>query len=273
MIMELVGNGLNKGSHMYFYTPSQNAKKILYYPIAVGNFYCNKDYAVSRNRYDSVLIIFVLNGSITLEQNGIYTARENEALIVDCYKPHKYYSNGEAHTLWVHFDGNNSREWLKETGLQKIRCNSKIADYILRIIDYVKNNGSEYDISSTLYSVNCKLSKPEGNIHNERIEQINRAKEYIESNFDRQIKVDDIAKSVNLSSSYFSKIFKEATNISPYDYMLSVRLERSKELLHKTDYSISEIAYKTGFNSDANFIYFFKKQTGISPLKFRKINF
>lgn len=271
--MELKGNGLKKGSHMYFYTPSQNAKKLLYYPIAVGNFLCNNDYAVSRDRYDSILIIFVLSGSITLEQNGIYTAMENEVLIVDCYKPHRYYSNGEAHTLWVHFDGNNSREWLKETALKKIKCNSKISDYILRITDDVKHNGSEYDISSKLYSLLCKISKPEGSMHNERIEQINRAKEYIESNFEQQITVDDIAKSVNLSSSYFSRIFKETTNTSPYDYMLSVRLEKSKELLHKTDFSISQIAYKTGFNSDANFIYFFKKQTGISPLKFRKISF
>ncbi|MGN1328529.1 MAG: helix-turn-helix domain-containing protein [Eubacterium sp.] len=271
--MEHKDIGLSKGSHMYFYTPSQNAKKLLYYPIAVGDFYCNKDYIVSRDRYDSILIIFVLSGSITLEQDGIYTANGNEALIVDCYKPHKYYSNDETHTLWLHFDGNNSREWLKETGLQKIYCSSEIAERILKIINYIKHNGSEYDISSTLYSVICKLSKPKDSIQNERFKQINQSKEYIENNFNSQISVYDIAKSVNMSTSYFSKIFKKGTGLSPYDYLLSVRLEKAKEMLHKTNLSVSQIAYQTGFNSDANFIYFFKKQTGISPLKFRNISF
>lgn len=271
--MEIKGNGINKGSQMYFHTPGQNAKKLLYYPIAAGNFYCNRDYTVKRNRYDSILIILVLSGSITLEQNGIHTANESEALVIDCYRAHKYYSTEESHTLWVHFDGNNSRKWLSETGLQKIRCNSKIAEHILRIIDYIQHNGSEYDISSTLYSVICELSKPETNMQSQRLIQINQAKSYIENNFSTQISVDDISASVNMSTSYFSKIFRESTGVSPYDYLLSVRLEKAKEMLHKTDFPISQIAYQTGFNSDANFIYFFKKQTGISPLKFRNISF
>ncbi|MDE6659385.1 MAG: helix-turn-helix transcriptional regulator, partial [Eubacterium sp.] len=73
--------------------------------------------------------------------------------------------------------------------------------------------------------------------------------------------------------SFFSKVFKETTGFSPYDYLLSVRLDKAKELLQKTDDSIQNIAFKTGFNSTSNFIYFFKKEMGISPLKFRKIRF
>lgn len=271
--MELTGNGLNKGSHMYFCTPSQNAKKLLYYPIAVGNFYCNDKYLVERERYDSILVIYVSEGVITLEQNGIHTAGKKEVLLADCCKPHKYYASVNAHTLWVHFDGNNSREWYNELGINKIKSSAKTAEQILRIIEDVKADASEYDISSRLYSLLCKISKPESNMKNDRLEQITSAKDYIDEHYQEQITVDDIAKSVNLSSSYFSKIFRETTNTSPYDYLLSVRLERSKELLHKTDCSISQIAYKTGFNSDANFICFFKKQTGISPLKFRNIRF
>lgn len=271
--MKLIGNGLNNGSHMYFYTPSQNAKKILYYPIAIGDFYCNNEYKVERKSYDSILAIFVLEGTITLEQNGTHTANENEILFVDCYQPHKYYAKDFAHTLWVHFDGNNSKQWFTELDVQKIKCSPKLSDYIFRIIEDIKTNKSEYDISSMLYSFLCKALNPESNIQNEQFEQINIAKEYIENNFDNQITVNDISKSVNLSASYFSKLFKDSTGSSPYEYLLSVRLEKAKELLHKTDLPISQIAYKTGFNSDANFIYFFKKQSGISPLKFRNISF
>lgn len=271
--MKEFNNGLRSDSRLYFYTPSQNAKKFLYYPIAVGNFYCDSEYTVERNRYDSLLILMVLQGSMTLEQNGTYTAGENEILLVDCYKPHKYYANGFAHTLWVHFDGNNAKEWFTEWGFSKAKGDSKTADSLFRLIEAVKANESEYDISSRLYSLLCRIAKPESNIRNERAELVGTAKEFIEASFDKAVTVDDMAKSVNLSASYFSKIFKDATNLSPYDYLLSVRLEKAKELLHKTDYSVSEIAYRTGFNSDANFISFFKKQTGLSPLKFRSIRF
>lgn len=78
----------------------------------------------------------------------------------------------------------------------------------------------------------CRIANPQSNIQSERFEQINEAKEYIENNFNRQISVDDIAKSVNMSASYFLKVFKEVTSVSPYDYLLSVRLEKAKELLH-----------------------------------------
>ena len=119
----------------------------------------------------------------------------------------------------------------------------------------------------------CDILNPEASIENERLEKINEAKKFIEENYQEALSVEKIAATVNYSVPYFSKIFKEATKLSPYDYLLSVRLEKAKELLHKSDASISQIAFLTGFNSDANFIYFFKKHLGISPLKFRNIIF
>ena len=68
--MELTGNGLNKGSHMYFYHASQNAKKLLYYPIAAGEFYCNGAYCVERDHYDSILAMYIAEGSMTLLQDN-----------------------------------------------------------------------------------------------------------------------------------------------------------------------------------------------------------
>ena len=271
--MIFLGAGVAEHSHLYFYTPSQNAKKLLYYPITAGNFYCNSNYCVERESYNSILAIFVVDGNITVEQNGMHTACKNELLLVDCYKKHKYYTNDFAHTLWVHFDGNNSRIWFDELNTYKIKCPADTAEQMLKIIDNIKLNANEYEISQNLYSFLCNISSPQISLHSDKLSQISLAKKYIVANFENQISVDDIAKSVNMSSSYFSKIFKEATILSPYEYLLSIRLEKAKELLQKTDLSISQIAYKTGFNSDANFIYFFKKQTSVSPLKFRNIDF
>ena len=91
-------------------------------------------------------------------------------------------------------------------------------------------------------------------------------------NYQNPLTVKDVADFVNLSESYFYKLYK-ASRQTPYSFLLKIRLEKAKEFLRLSNDSISEIAYKCGFNSDANFIYFFKRKVGISPLKFRKISF
>lgn len=277
--MELIGNGLDKGSHMYFYTASQSAKELLYYPIAIGDFLCNSDYNVERaTNYNSILVLCVLDGSITLVQDdNKLTAEKDELLIVDCYKPHNYFANMAAHTLWVHFDGNNSRLWfdeIKSRKGQKIKCSRQTADCISNIIKYIKSNQNEYSISKELYSMLCYISSEQDvNYESKRINQIEKAKQFIVSNYNRNISVDEMAENLSISIPYFQKIFKESVGFSPYDYLLSIRLDKAKELLQKTDNSVQNIAFKTGFNSASNFIYFFKKETGISQLKFRNIMF
>lgn len=276
--MELIGNGLKKGSHMYFYTTSQTGKKLLYYPIAAGEFYCNSEYNVQRAHYNNILAIYILDGSIEMIQDDIkLSAQKDELLFIDCYKDHQYFTDSDAHTLWVHFDGNNSRQWfdeIKSQKGQKIKCSRQTAECIFNVIKYIAHNQNEYIISNELYSMLCNISlentakqKGQKNI------QIEAAKKYIILNYNKNVSIYEIANAVHMSVPYFSKIFKEITGFSPYDYLLTIRLDKAKELLKQTGDSIESIAYKTGFNSASNFICFFKKETGISPLKFRNIKF
>ncbi len=72
---------------------------------------------------------------------------------------------------------------------------------------------------------------------------------------------------------YFPVVFKQQTGFSPYDYVLLARLTHAKNYLQKTDLPIAQIAEETGFNSESNFIYFFTKNAGVSPSKFRKLRY
>ena len=84
----------------------------------------------------------------------------------------------------------------------------------------------------------------------------------IEKNYGHLIKCGDIhhvqklADEVHMSKSHFSRVFKQQTGFSPYDYVLISRLNRAKDLLQKTEMSVASIAYETGFNSESNFILF-----------------
>lgn len=278
MAMRLTGNGLFGGSEMFFSTPSQTARQLLFYPTAVGEFHCAADYRVERERYDSFLLLYVVDGFMTLEQDGeTVRAGKNEALFVDCYRPHLYYTGTCAHILWLHFDGVGCRAWYD--GLRS-RCGAKLpggrntAERLRLICRHTASGDSEYGLAQEIYALLCELAgAPETAKQKRNAAQIDAAVAYINDHYPEPLTVNELAKTACLSAPYFTRAFKEATGLSPYDYLLNVRLDRAKELLITTRLSVGEIALHTGFRDTSNFISCFRKKVGISPLKFRHLSF
>ncbi|HHX18632.1 MAG TPA: helix-turn-helix transcriptional regulator, partial [Clostridium sp.] len=101
-------------------------------------------------------------------------------------------------------------------------------------------------------------------------ELIQASVNYINNNYERDISLTDISKYVFLSSSYFTRAFKEEMGVSPINYLLTVRVERAKELLKETDAKISDIALSVGFSNQQRFNDIFKKYTKKTPLQYRK---
>lgn len=101
-------------------------------------------------------------------------------------------------------------------------------------------------------------------------ELIQAAVNFINNNYERDISLTDISKYVFLSTSYFTRAFKEEMGVSPINYLLTVRVERAKELLRETDAKISDIALSVGFSNQQRFNDIFKKYTKKTPLQYRK---
>lgn len=97
-----------------------------------------------------------------------------------------------------------------------------------------------------------------------------KAKRYIENHFDTQIKLKDIADSVHLSEIYFHNIFTESVGISPHQYLIDCRIENAKKLLWNSDIPICEVAEKSGFGCQQYLNKVFKKETGMTPVSYRK---
>jgi len=93
---------------------------------------------------------------------------------------------------------------------------------------------------------------------------------FINNNFERDISLNNISKYVFLSSSYFTRAFKEEMGISPISFLLKVRIERAKELLVDTDHKVSDIALSVGFSNQQRFNEIFKKYSNLTPLQYRK---
>jgi len=101
-------------------------------------------------------------------------------------------------------------------------------------------------------------------------ERIARAIDYIESQFDKELSLSQVASAVCVSAGHLAHIFKASTGMSLFDYLLNFRIDKARHLLRNTDLSISESAFACGFNDSAYFSRAFKKITGQTPRQFRK---
>lgn len=98
---------------------------------------------------------------------------------------------------------------------------------------------------------------------------INQALTYINMHFINDPSLKEVSAVAHYNPSHFSTRFKETVGVSYSDYLTDLKLKYSKRLLVSTELKISEVAFKSGFSSQSNFLRTFKAKIGTSPLKFR----
>ena len=280
--MSNIGPGIKENSEIYFFSPSPKAKKLCYTPVCAGHFYCDGNYHLKRESFDSILLVQVTDGAFIFRgENGeLITAKKNDTVIIDCYAPHEYLAEDKLEFIWVHIDGANCRELCREIissdgNVSRSARQGYIREQMGKILDGVKSASvTEQELSLSIYELLLELLNPSAaknkKLHDDNIQ---RVKEYITEHLGESITVEALSEVANMSVTNFSRVFRQQTGFSPYDYVLSSRLNKAKEYLLRTDMSVTQIAYETGFNSEANFICCFTKSEGISPGKFRKLKF
>lgn len=101
--------------------------------------------------------------------------------------------------------------------------------------------------------------------------QVRQAIDYVQAHLERNLSLAEIAAAINISPTYFSRLFKRATGNSPHQYVIQQRVERAKELLKTTDLVIASIAFQVGFSSQSHLTQHFKRLTGVTPKQISKI--
>ncbi|KIL42365.1 hypothetical protein SD70_02095 [Gordoniibacillus kamchatkensis] len=97
-----------------------------------------------------------------------------------------------------------------------------------------------------------------------------KAIEYIQAHYAEAISLRDVAKTVNMSKNYFSEVFKKVTGQNFVDYLIQLRLNRSKDLLQDSALKVYEVAEMSGFSDVKYFSKLFKKVMQISPTDYRE---
>lgn len=131
--------------------------------------------------------------------------------------------------------------------------------------------GSLYQVIGTVFSNQYYNPAPEQPPRNhKRIIQLKTALEFMESSYNKQITLEEMSGSVDMSPKYFCRFFHEMTHRTPIDYLNYYRIERACYQLMTTDQSITEVAYSSGFNDLSYFIKTFKKYKGTTPKQYLK---
>lgn len=99
--------------------------------------------------------------------------------------------------------------------------------------------------------------------------QLMQVLDYIQAHLQEDIKLVDLAALLKMSQFHFSRQFKQAIGVTPYQYLLQQRIERAKHLLKHSDRSITDIALMCGFNSHSHLSKQFRQLTRMTPKDYR----
>ncbi len=180
------------------------------------------------------------------------------------YGNSKFFVDNDLHSTLVHT--NPEMEFLHFYTLQLIqtRAGSKLYldNLVMDIIAKVLNAVVDYRPKD---KIDSKLKK-------NHLVTIEKAKEYITSNFTSDISLTEIASYSNVSLFHFSRIFKTFTSSSPHQFLLTLRLQHAEMLLRNTTLPAADIAFNSGFNSVEYFTAAFRQKFNASPIQFRQTN-
>jgi AraC family transcriptional regulator len=98
---------------------------------------------------------------------------------------------------------------------------------------------------------------------------LRRVMRYIDEHLTEEIRIDDLARVAGLSHHRFAHNFKRTTGLPPLQYVIHRRVECAKPLLRDTDNTVANLTYELGFGSPSRFAFLFRRETGMTPTRYR----
>lgn len=275
--------GVLPPSDYFVHTASAQATRTFLYPVCLGHFYYSDSYRLYRNTYNSFLIMYMKKGQCQVNFEGqTFTAKEGQIVLLDCYKPHGYYTTVGWEALWIHFDGISSRAYYdliaKNSGcVITLQDNYTFLKYFHQIYDLFHNNDSIKEAVVSKYIV-CLLTEllvscEEPAQSYRKTDAVEETIRYISEHLCENLSLEFLAARASLSPYYFTRVFKKETGFSPHEYLIASRINAAKFLLKTSDISIKEICFSCGFSNESNFCSTFRKWMHMTPSDYRAQTF
>ncbi len=179
----------------------------------------------------------------------------------------------------VHFADLEKNKLIKENCLPVIKSGSCFNDleFLFSILHEQSKNGdpdlveySDHILKAFLIHVHKLVQEQSIRIQDKEKLLGDRIRDYLDTYYAEEINLQSIAENMGISIFHLSRVFKTATGYSPRQYIIRRRIGKAQSELLYTSRSVSEIAYRVGFNNANHFNNTFNKIIGMNPGKYRK---
>ena len=244
--------------------------------------------------HNATELIFVEKGEVLCYINQEkFVLKENDTILINSYTVHYIEYISDANITVIQVDIIKFADMLISKNISYIdefiiKARSKeyyIAngeDELFQIVTKIKNELEReqkcYDkyVKSYLFQLAAFMFRnemllEENHSVKENLNELLPAIEFINQNYNRRLFLDEICSCISYNKYHLCRVFKDMTGGTVFDYINYVRLRNAEELLCSTSKSISEVAFECGFASIQYFSRAFKKSTGYSPGRFKKL--
>jgi len=264
---------------------SFNCDTIEEYPFYIemaGISYCDGTYRIERKNSPIYCFEYILKGQGTVNINGeIFSPVEGDIYILHKGSNHIYFSDKKNPwtKIWFNIRGPLADHLIQAYKLNKIHHvqNFDLKESFYRFLSVAQaSNESPREIFNKAALIFHEIASK---IH-DKIHALGpvydptafKLKEYLDKRTMDHISLNELSRLIQKSTSQTIRIFKKEFGVTPYEYLLSKKIETAKLLLLNTNMQINEIALKLKFADEHYFSNYFKTKTGVSPSKFRHIS-
>lgn len=254
-----------------------------FYCTEAGHFYGRSRFATARTDKESYILFYTVAGAGLIEQDAQQVELPaGSALLLNCRTPQSYCTAPGQESwqhYWVHLDGagvaNLAETLLPQNRLTPVRVSGWEMQPLFESIFAEWDRGTvaaQIETGLTLHRMLALLAARllAGDASRSNRALIEQATGYIRAHYAEPLSLDALLAQTPVSKSWFLRLFRQYTGTTPYNFLLSTRITRAKELLVLTDFAVSEIAHQVGFGDESNFSTRFTAMVGQSPQQYRK---
>jgi len=252
-------------------------------------------YEMVHHWHKNIEIVRILEGNLNITlNNSSFTAKKGDIVFVNSETVHGATPEDECVYECVVFDPRlvpslpyNTEDFTEGIMNGSIRLTEQISKEETGLYECVSTlfkslmedgDGSRYMVVGMLCNMYAIILKNKLYIKSDKVPygtskplaSYKNVIKYIRSSYSENLSLEDMANSAGMSKKYFCTFFKQFTHQTPFEYLISYRIERAVHFLITTDKSITDIAYSCGFNDLSYFIKTFKSLKGMSPGQMRR---
>lgn len=244
--------------------------------IWAGIVQARKNQIFENENYSLFAMEYVLKGKGYLEINGKkFEISKGDVYFLHRHSYHRYYPDERQPWKKIFFtlDGPLVDSLVSVYNLEStyVVRNCDVKHLFIKMLRHFKTQrGENCELAPLIFhELLTKIRLSSGDVSSFS-EPVRFIRNYLDANVIRRVRLNNLARTMKISVQHVIRIFKKECSMTPYDYLVKRRIESAKVMLKQTGMSVKEIAYKLQYSDPYYFSNFFKRKTGISPIKYRK---